>query len=112
MSSNEKMSQSVKFSSYHPMIPKSYTPSWKQDMVNRDTIRENVTLSRLPYTGTQTSLYLEKRERLSAAEPRDSINSKVSAEEIASERVLQPWFHSPLSKYQSTLMFRIPGENK
>lgn len=95
-----------KFSSYHPIIPKNYTPAWKQDMQNRSLIIENATYANLSYNGTDTSLYLEKRERLSSppSETREEIMKGTN--DVSRDRKLRPWFHSPLSKYQSTLMAR------
>ena len=93
-----------KFSSYHPVIPQSYTPAWKLDMNNRDIIVENAKMGNLPYDGTETTLYLENRERLSRSEPKESVMNK--SMDIPRDRLLRPWFHSPISKYQSTLMFR------
>ena len=104
MSSTSKCSRTPTFSRYHPVIPKIYTPAWKLDMSNRNRIVENCHLAELPYRGSEATLYLEKRERLNNAEPRDLVMSK--SMKVPRERLLQPWFHSPLSKYQSSLMFR------
>lgn len=95
-----------RFSNHHPIIPENYTPAWKLDMVNRERIVENAKLGNIPQNGVQTTLYLEKRERLSQSESRESIMKRT--DEISRNRILRPWFHSPLSKHQSTLMFRCP----
>ena len=92
-----------KFSNYHPIIPKNYTPAWKLDMKNRELIVENAQSKPIPHDGLETTLYLEKRERFSSGEERQEVMNKVP--DISEERMLRPWFHSPLSKHQSKLMF-------
>ena len=56
---------SPKFSAYHPVIPKLYTPEWKLDMTNRASIVLNCKLAGVQYAPKDASLYLEKRERVS-----------------------------------------------
>ena len=56
---------SPKFSAYHPVIPKLYTPEWKLDMKNRASIVQNCKLAGVQYAPKDASLYLEKRERVS-----------------------------------------------
>ena len=92
-----------KFSIYHPIIPKNYTPAWKLDMKNRELIVENAQSKPIPHDELETTLYLEKRERFSSAEDRQEVMNKVP--DVSEERMLKPWFHSPLSKHQSKLMF-------
>ena len=92
-----------KFSSYHPIIPKNYTPAWKLDMKNRERLVENAKTKPIPHDGLETTLYLEKRERFSSGEDRKEVIKK--ATDFSENRMLRPWFHSPLSKYQSKLMF-------
>ena len=43
-------------------------------------------------------------ERLNNVEPSKMVSSKTI--KVPRERLLRPWFHSPLSKFQSSLMFR------
>ena len=47
-------------------------------------------------------------ERLNNVEPQKMVNSK--SIKVPRERLLRPWFHSPLSRYQSSLMFRKTWE--
>lgn len=98
-----------KFSNYHPIIPKNYTPAWKLDMKNRGLIVENAQSKVIPHDGLETTLYLEKRERFSSSEDRQEVMNKVP--DVSEERMLRPWFHSPLSKYQSKLMFHRVEES-
>uniref|UniRef100_A0A7M5XC61 Uncharacterized protein n=1 Tax=Clytia hemisphaerica TaxID=252671 RepID=A0A7M5XC61_9CNID len=101
MSASQTKQTSCKFSAYHPVIPKNYTPAWKQDMKNRTLITENAKLANIEYNGTQSTLYLEKRERVVPSEPiRDTKALGTSTEGFI------PPMHSSLSKYQSSLMFR------
>ena len=105
MDSVKTCSQSnPKFSQYHPVIPKLYTPAWKLDMKNRDRIVENCKLAHLPYQANDKALYLEKHERLNDAEPRDSIMKRCNI--VPREILLKTPLHSALSKYESSLMFR------
>ena len=94
----------TKFSSYHPVIPKIYTPAWKLDMKNRDRIIENCKQANISYQEIEATLYLEKRERLYKGGCKD--NSSTKDFERLREKQLQQPLHSPLSKYQSGLMFR------
>ena len=43
-------------------------------------------------------------ERLNNVEPQKMVDSK--SIKVPRDRLLRPWFHSPLSRYQSSLMFR------
>ncbi|KXJ28034.1 testis-expressed protein 43 [Exaiptasia diaphana] len=92
------------WSRYHPVVPQRYVPQWTQDMVNRNLILENTKLTDYPNGPHDTSVYLCRRERLSNVEPSYMVNSK--SIKVPRERLLRPWFHSPLSKFQSSLMFR------
>lgn len=92
------------WSRYHPQIPQRYIPQWTQDMENRTLILENCKLSNYPYGPHDKSIYLVHRERLNNVEPQKMVNSK--SIKVPRERLLRPWFHSPLSRYQSSLMFR------
>lgn len=103
MEGNTKKKDCPKFSAYHPVIPKLYTPAWKLDMKNRDRIIENCQLSRQPYQEIDAALYLEKRERLNSSSA--TIESSKSLE-LTRNKQLKPSLHSHLSKYQSSLMFR------
>lgn len=94
----------TKFSSYHPIIPKIYTPAWKLDMKNRDRIIENCKEANIPYQEIEATLYLEKRERLYKEGCKYKSSTK-DFERLREKQLKQP-LHSPLSKYQSTLMFR------
>lgn len=47
-------------------------------------------------------------ERLNNVEPQPMVNSK--SIKVPRERLLRPWFHSPLSRFQSSLMFRKTWE--
>ena len=47
-------------------------------------------------------------ERLNNVEPQKMVNSK--SIKVPRDRLLRPWFHSPLSRYQSSLMFRKTWE--
>lgn len=92
------------WSRYHPQIPQRYIPQWTQDMENRTLILENCKLSNYPCGPHDKSIYLVHRERLNNVEPQKMVNSK--SIKVPRERLLRPWFHSPLSRYQSSLMFR------
>ncbi|RMX46397.1 hypothetical protein pdam_00000628 [Pocillopora damicornis] len=92
------------WSRYHPQIPQRYVPQWTQDMQNRNLILENCKLANYPYGPHDTSIYLVHRERLNNVEPQKMVNSK--SIRVPRERLLKPWFHSPLSRYQSSLMSR------
>jgi len=98
----DKSTQAQKFSAYHPVIPKLYTPAWKLDMPNRARIVENCKRAGVQYRPTEASMYIEKRERITAESQEESNNSI----EVPREKMLRPSLHSPLSKYQSSLMFR------
>jgi len=93
-----------KFSAYHPVIPKLYTPAWKIDMSNRARIVENCKLAGVPYQPTEASLYINKRERISQDRPEDS--ACVVETKTSREKLLRPPLYSHLSKYQSSLMSR------
>jgi len=96
-----------KFSSYNPVVPKTYTPPWKQDMVNRNLIIENAQLAgNLPCNGTESTLYLENRERLTQVESREVISRRTGKESTRNSSINPP-MHSHLSKYRSSLMFRF-----
>ncbi|XP_065051739.1 sperm-associated microtubule inner protein 10-like [Rhopilema esculentum] len=101
---NVKSSSIPVFSRYHPVIPKRYTPAFKHDMKNRNLIVENCKIAGLHYGPEETSLYLEKRERFSCAEPRERVKAK--SLQIPRDLQLRPSLYSPLSKYQSSLSFR------
>ncbi|XP_029190283.1 testis-expressed protein 43-like [Acropora millepora] len=92
------------WSRHHPQIPQRYVPPWTHDMKNRGLILENCKLRNYPWGPHDTSIYLTHRERLNNIEPQEMVNSK--SIRVARERLLRPWFHSPLSRYQSSLMFR------
>ena len=117
---------SKKFSSYHPIIPKNYTPGWIQDMKNRELIVQNANICNLPYKGTEETLFLENRERLAFKEAQDNATMLSSSTKIKSfqiqERVIRREgieerskripLHSPLSKYQSSAKFFQHQKNK
>ena len=94
------------FSSYHPIIPKSYTPGWIQDMENRKLIIQNAEACKLPYKGTEVTLFLEKRERLCYKESQENTQtSKTHNHQQLEKRRKRIPLHSPLSKFQSSTMF-------
>ena len=117
---------SKKFSSYHSIIPKNYTPGWIQDMKNRELIVQNANICNLPYKGTEETLFLENRERLAFKEAQDNATMLSSSTKIKSfqiqERVIRREgieerskripLHSPLSKYQSSAKFFQHQKNK
>ena len=102
---NSNQSYVPKFSSHHPVVPKTYTPPWKQDMVNRSLVIENAQLANLPYNGTESTLYLENRERLTQVESREIISNRTGKEPTRHSSINPP-MHSHLSKYRSSMMFR------
>ena len=102
-----KTAASNTFSAYHPIIPKNYTPAWKQDMKNRTLIVENAKSSNLDYNGTESTLFLEKRERLAHHRQNEERNQEL----VLTKQNNIPPMHSSLSKYQSSLMFRKTDEN-
>ncbi|XP_031554243.1 uncharacterized protein LOC116309033 [Actinia tenebrosa] len=100
----ENMQSIPVWSRYHPVIPQRYVPAWTQDMENRTLILENTNATKYPCGPHDTSIYLCRRERLNNVEPSAMVNSK--SIKVPRERLLRPWFHSPLSRFQSSLMFR------
>ena len=117
---------SKRFSSYHPIIPKNYTPGWIQDMKNRELIVQNANICNLPYKGTEETLFLENRERLAFKEAQDNATMLSSStttnnnyqiqesgrREGTEERSKRIPLHSPLSKYQSSAKFFQHHKNK
>lgn len=94
-----------RFSKFHPVVPMQYVPEWKQDMKNRNLIMKNCEMSGIiPKGPHDESLFLEKRERMNEVEPRARVD--VKKPHISRYDMLYPQFHSPQSKYQSTLMFQ------
>ena len=118
--------QTKKFSSYHPIIPKQYTPGWIQDMGNRELIIQNAKMSGLhQYEGVESSLFLDNRERLCLGDTQQMANSTASSGKkghlqhqqqprdrrgtnttLAANNKRTVPLHSSLSKYQSSIMFR------
>ena len=113
-------SSKTRFSSYHPIIPKDYTPGWIQDMKNRELIVQNANLCNLPYQGTELTLFLENRERLAFKESQDNATATMNSTTAnnfqtqdrseggrrrVEERSKRIPLHSPLSKYQSSAKF-------
>ncbi|XP_073511003.1 sperm-associated microtubule inner protein 10 isoform X2 [Phyllobates terribilis] len=86
----------------HPIIPKRYVMSWKQDMVNRKLITRHADLAGL-YRGPQEeSLFLQNKERLCHGEEHHIIMEKI---EIPSQHQRTDFpLHSPLSRYQSYMI--------
>ena len=58
----------------------------------------------LIYDQNWSWMFLFPSERLNNVEPQKMVNSK--SIRVPRERLLRPWFHSPLSRYQSSLMSR------
>ncbi|XP_028403014.1 testis-expressed protein 43-like [Dendronephthya gigantea] len=93
------------WSRHHPVIPKRYVPAWTTDMKNRRLIVQNCRQANYPYGPFNTSVYLERRERLNHVEPSRMVESKRI--DVSREQLLNPWIHSPLSKYRSSLMHYV-----
>ena len=58
----------------------------------------------LIYDQNWSWMFLFPSERLNNVEPQKMVKSK--SIRVPRERLLRPWFHSPLSRYQSSLMSR------
>lgn len=89
----------------HPIIPRSYTMEWRQDMKNRKHIIENASLGNIPHYEHDDSLFLEKREQMHYnVEDRARIEAKYQMPPRS--KLLRPDFHHHTSRYQSELMAR------
>ncbi|XP_063729393.1 sperm-associated microtubule inner protein 10-like [Symsagittifera roscoffensis] len=97
-----------KFSQSHPIIPRLYEPAWRHDMKNRELILQNADGSGIPnaHGPHNTTLYLEKRERLNEIEWQERVESK-RPYVVRRCEALRPPLHDPFSRYKAGLMYRL-----
>ncbi|XP_020863037.1 sperm-associated microtubule inner protein 10 [Phascolarctos cinereus] len=89
-----------RFSLKQGLIPRHYTMSWKLDMKFRKVHLKHAQLSGIHSGPLEESLFLDRSERLCHGEDRDIVLKKCSPHIKIADMPL----HSPLSKYQSTVI--------
>ncbi|XP_036607882.1 testis-expressed protein 43 [Trichosurus vulpecula] len=89
-----------KFSVKHGLIPRHYVMEWKQDMKFRKMHLKQAQQSGIYSGPLEETLFLECSERLCHGEERDAVSKKISPHIKIADMPL----HSPLSKYQSTVI--------
>ncbi|XP_075256938.1 sperm-associated microtubule inner protein 10-like [Convolutriloba macropyga] len=97
-----------KFSQSHPLIPRIYEPEWRHDMKNRELILKNAVASGIPNAQGphNTTLFLEKRERLNEIEWQERVESK-RPYVVRRCEALRPPLHDPFSRYKAGLLYRL-----
>ncbi|XP_068944149.1 sperm-associated microtubule inner protein 10 [Petaurus breviceps papuanus] len=89
-----------RFSLKQGLIPRHYVMNWKQDMKFRRVHLKQAQLSGIHSGPLEESLFLDRSERLCHGEDREVVSKKISPHIKIADMPL----HSPLSKYQSTVI--------
>ncbi|XP_007527849.1 sperm-associated microtubule inner protein 10 [Erinaceus europaeus] len=99
-SNNNSEPHLPRFSLKHGMIPRRYVMPWKENMQFRSMNLKNAEKSGIYAGALEDSLFLDHSERLCHGEDRKTVLKKDSPEMKIADIPL----HSPLSRYQSTVI--------